>query len=60
MKQIFCPICGKWFRSLGYARHRTMHYEAKLREKAQTIIKEQESMPKDIQKIIDENFTNLI
>lgn len=24
---IKCPECGKWFKSLGYARHRTMHYE---------------------------------
>lgn len=20
-----CPICHKWFKSLGYARHRAMH-----------------------------------
>lgn len=24
---IKCPECGKWFKSLGYARHRAMHYD---------------------------------
>lgn len=27
---IKCPSCGKWFQSLGYARHRQMHYEQKI------------------------------
>jgi len=22
---IECPECGKWYKSLGYARHRAMH-----------------------------------
>ena len=33
---ITCPVCYKEFKSLGYARHRAMHYderERKLREK---------------------------
>ena len=24
---IECPICRKWFKPLGYPRHRAMHYE---------------------------------
>lgn len=28
-KQIYCPTCKKYFHSLGYARHRAMHYEEK-------------------------------
>ena len=27
-----CPTCGKWFHSLGYARHRTMHYEERMKK----------------------------
>ena len=47
MKQILCPICSKWFKSLGYARHRTMHYEAKLREKAEQAQAEAEQWVED-------------
>ena len=25
-----CPICGELFHSLGYARHRTAHYERRI------------------------------
>lgn len=30
---IICPTCGKPFKSLGYARHRAMHYEKAQKEK---------------------------
>ena len=30
-----CPICKKWFKSLGYARHRTKHYDERQRNKEQ-------------------------
>lgn len=26
------PKCGKFFQSLGYARHRAMHYEQRIKE----------------------------
>ena len=35
MNEIQCPICSRWFKSLGYARHRAMHYDNK-----QKLIKE--------------------
>jgi len=38
---IECPTCGKFFQSLGYARHRTMHYEQRQREEAQKNTKEE-------------------
>lgn len=28
MKTIRCDVCGKSFKSLGFARHRAMHYDA--------------------------------
>ena len=40
---IECPVCHKLFQSLGYARHRTMHYERKLEERRQDQIKKQEA-----------------
>jgi hypothetical protein len=27
-----CPVCHKYFQSLGIARHRTMHYEERMRQ----------------------------
>jgi hypothetical protein len=30
-----CPVCHKYFQSLGIARHRAMHYDKKKREEAQ-------------------------
>jgi hypothetical protein len=32
MNIIICPECGKKFKSLGYARHRAMHYDQAMRE----------------------------
>lgn len=42
MSYIKCPTCGKWFKSLGYARHRTMHYDrARAKEKEEQLKQQQ-------------------
>jgi len=44
MGLIECPTCGKFFQSLGYPRHRTMHYEWREREAAKKKEKEKEKL----------------
>ena len=35
MGEIRCPVCGEYFKSLGYASHRTKHYNERQRKKEQ-------------------------
>jgi len=31
--KIECKVCKKWFKPLGYARHRAMHYDETERQR---------------------------
>jgi hypothetical protein len=31
-----CPVCGRIIQSLGYARHRSMHHEEKIRKQIES------------------------
>jgi len=48
-----CPTCGKKFHHLGYARHRTMHYENRLKVKEEFLKWAKETLDKKDYKIAE-------